>query len=79
MKLTNVFSRTEAQNHHHHQVDAIVDVWCEAPPDSRWEETANSAVDGQQRKDLWGGVEYWFVMGTFVSDQRSYGALLLLT
>jgi len=52
-----------------HKVDAIIDVWCEAPVDPRWEEVADSAVQMEQREDLWGGLEYWFVMGMF-QDQH---------
>lgn len=56
-----------------HKVDTLIDVWCEAPVDARWEEVANSAVEQEQRDVLWGGVDYWFVMGTFHS-RRLYDA-----
>lgn len=39
-------------------VDAIVDVWCEAPVRSEWKEIADSGF---------AGVEYWFVMGKFLN------------
>ncbi len=44
-------------------VDAIVDVYCEAPHKT-WKEIADSALTEEGRRDLWGGLEYWFVMGT---------------
>lgn len=44
------------------KVESIVDVWCEAPVDKGWKEIADSAM----RKDSgWGGLEYWFVIGSF--------------
>ncbi len=47
-----------------HRVAAVVDVWCEAPPlRAQWKEIADSALDPEARAGLWGGVEYWFVMG----------------
>jgi len=57
----------------HHQVETLIDVWCEAPVDPRWEEVANSATDQMQRIELWGGVEYWFVLGAFFinTDEHS--------
>ena len=47
-----------------HRVEAIVDVWCEAPPlRAMWKEIADSALDEEKRRELWGGMQYWFVMG----------------
>ncbi|CAG8676105.1 254_t:CDS:10, partial [Acaulospora colombiana] len=46
-----------------HSVDTLIDVWCEAPVDKRWRDVADSARDEEQRKSLWGGIDYWFVMG----------------
>lgn len=46
-----------------HAVEAIIDVWCEAPVLPTWREIADSAVDPDKRKALWGDLEYWFVMG----------------
>nr|VWO98336.1 Hsp70 [Ganoderma boninense] len=43
-------------------VDAIVDVYCEAPEHKTWKEIADSALTEQGRRELWGGLEYWFVM-----------------
>lgn len=39
-------------------VDAIVDVWCEAPVRSVWKEFAETDF---------GTVQYWFVMGEFMN------------
>ncbi|EIM84685.1 uncharacterized protein STEHIDRAFT_60549 [Stereum hirsutum FP-91666 SS1] len=45
-------------------VEAIIDVWCEAPVQKKiWKEIADSALTEEQRKREWGGIEYWFVMG----------------
>jgi hypothetical protein len=46
--------------------------------DARWEEVANSAVEQEQRDVLWGGVDYWFVMGTF-HTRHIYGTVRLTT
>ena len=45
------------------KVTALVDVWCEAPVQKVWKEIADSAINVQDRKDKWHGLEYWFVMG----------------
>ena len=44
-------------------VDAIVDVYCEAPVQKAWKELADSALTEESRRDLWSGIDYWFVMG----------------
>ena len=55
-------------------VDAIVDVWCEAPVlKAQWRELADSALSEEDRRDKWAGTEYWFVMGAF--SLRVYGCL----
>ena len=46
-----------------HGVDAIVDVYCEAPEHATWREIADSALTEEDRREKWGGLEYWFVMG----------------
>lgn len=46
-----------------HGVDAIVDVYCEAPEHKTWKEVADSALTEEDRREKWGGLEYWFVMG----------------
>src|SRR5258708_3761646 len=45
------------------KVTTLVDVWCEAPVQKVWKEIADSSITVQDRKDKWGGLEYWFVMG----------------
>lgn len=49
------------------KVAALVDVWCEAPVRGVWKEIADSAITVQDRKDKWGELEYWFIMGAFQS------------
>jgi TatD DNase family protein len=44
-------------------VEAIVDVWCEAPPERLWRELADSALSEEGRARAWGGMGYYFVMG----------------
>ena len=46
-------------------VESIVDVWCEAPVEKQWKELADSALNPEDRLRLWGGLEYWFVMGAY--------------
>ncbi|KAF8064825.1 hypothetical protein FPV67DRAFT_1562816 [Lyophyllum atratum] len=46
------------------KVDAVVDVWCEAPVQKMWRTFADSAVKKEDRESVWSGMEYWFVMGT---------------
>ena len=56
--------------YHGRRVDAIVDVWCEAPVmKTQWKEIADSALTEEQREREWGGLQYWFVMGTYCTDQ----------
>ncbi|TFY57202.1 hypothetical protein EVJ58_g7168 [Rhodofomes roseus] len=46
-------------------VEAIVDVWCEAPVlKQAWRELADSALTEEERRSKWAGLEYWFVMET---------------
>lgn len=52
--------------YHGRRVEAIVDVWCEAPPlKAQWKDIADSALESEQREKQWGGIEYWFVMGAY--------------
>lgn len=53
-------------------VDAIVDVWCEAPVKKLWKEFADSAVSEEDRKEKWGGIEYWFVIGVHPHEAKDY-------
>jgi len=56
-------SGMEAKARDRHPVEAIIDVWCDAPVSPTWREIADSAIDPDKRKELWGDLEYWFVMG----------------
>ena len=51
-------------------VRALVDVYCEAPEHGAWRELADSALTEEGRCDVWGGIEYWFVMGASVFAKR---------
>ncbi|KAF7340112.1 hypothetical protein MVEN_01929600 [Mycena venus] len=53
-------------------VEAMVDVWMEAPVLRIWREFADSALTAEQRRDIWGGVEYWFVMGVHPHNAKFY-------
>ncbi|KAF7330612.1 hypothetical protein MSAN_02455000 [Mycena sanguinolenta] len=53
-------------------VEAMVDVWCEAPVRPIWKEFADAAVVDEERAERWGGVEYWFVMGVHPHEARLY-------
>lgn len=44
-------------------MEALVDVYCEAPVKTRWKELADSAISPESRKEKWNDIEYWFVMG----------------
>ena len=46
-------------------VEALVDVYCEAPVQAQWRELADSAMSTESRKEKWDDVQYWFVMGMF--------------
>lgn len=45
------------------KVESIVDVWCEAPVLKSWKTFADSALKAEDRESIWGGMNYWFVMG----------------
>ncbi|KAI0745530.1 hypothetical protein C8Q76DRAFT_703949 [Earliella scabrosa] len=55
-----------------HNVDAIVDVYCEAPVQATWKELADSALTEEDRKEKWGGLNYWFVMGVHPHEAKDY-------
>ncbi|KAI0356133.1 hypothetical protein OH77DRAFT_1436334 [Trametes cingulata] len=55
-----------------HGVDAIVDVFCEAPVQTHWRELADSALSENDRKTRWGGIDYWFVMGVHPHEAKDY-------
>jgi TatD DNase family protein len=44
-------------------VESIVDVWCEAPVQKSWKTFADSALNPEDRETIWGGMNYWFVIG----------------
>ena len=44
------------------QVDSIIDVWC-APVQLEWKPFADSALKAEDRETIWGGINYWFVIG----------------
>ncbi|KAK7692895.1 hypothetical protein QCA50_004530 [Cerrena zonata] len=50
-------------------VEAIVDVWCDAPVlKNEWK----ALVDSADKKELWGGLEYYFVMGVHPHEAQLY-------
>ncbi|KAF7377499.1 hypothetical protein MSAN_00171900 [Mycena sanguinolenta] len=53
-------------------VEAMVDVWCEAPVRPIWKEFADAALRDEERAEKWGGVDYWFVMGVHPHEARLY-------
>ncbi|KAF7330606.1 UbiA prenyltransferase [Mycena sanguinolenta] len=53
-------------------VEAMVDVWCEAPVRPIWKEFADAALRDEERAARWGGVEYWFVVGVHPHEARLY-------
>ncbi|KDQ63173.1 hypothetical protein JAAARDRAFT_29180 [Jaapia argillacea MUCL 33604] len=56
-----------------HKVEAIVDVWCEAPVQKKeWKALADSAITEEGRNKDWGGIQYWFVMGVHPHEAKLY-------
>ncbi|KAJ4495116.1 hypothetical protein C8J55DRAFT_554741 [Lentinula edodes] len=53
-------------------IEAVIDVWCEAPVRKLWKEFADSALREEDRKSKWGGLEYWFVMGVHPHEAKLY-------
>ncbi|KNZ77384.1 Putative deoxyribonuclease TATDN2 [Termitomyces sp. J132] len=53
-------------------VEAIVDVWCEAPVRPLWKTFADSALTKEDREKLWNGMDYWFVIGEFLHEAKLY-------
>ena len=62
-ELSGDASSVDTNDRDRHSVEAIIDVWCDAPVLPTWREIADSAIDRDKRKELWGDLEYWFVMG----------------
>ncbi|CAA7265636.1 unnamed protein product [Cyclocybe aegerita] len=50
------------------RVEAVVDVWCEAPVRAFWREFADAAKE----EGKWGVMEYWFVMGVHPHEAKLY-------
>ena len=48
-------------------VQSIVDVFCEAAEVGNWRELADSAATPELREENWAGIDYWFVMGEYMS------------
>ncbi|KAL5501228.1 hypothetical protein ACEPAH_9615 [Sanghuangporus vaninii] len=53
-------------------VEAMIDVYCEAPIQSQWKELADSALTPELRQGKWNGIEYWFVMGVHPHESKDY-------
>jgi hypothetical protein len=60
-KHANVYDFVQAMCQNRN-VEALVDVWCEAPVQKAWKEFADAALDEKEKK--WGNVQYWFALGT---------------
>lgn len=54
------------------KVEAIVDVWCEAPQSKLWKEFADAALTPEGTLKNWSGIEYWFAMGVHPHDAEKY-------
>lgn len=54
------------------RVSTLVDVYCDAPVVKQWKEIADSAVTPEQRAELWGGVDYHFVIGVHPHNAAQY-------
>ncbi|KAF9524801.1 hypothetical protein CPB83DRAFT_860715 [Crepidotus variabilis] len=67
---TNVYDFVNAM-YEGRKVEAIVDVWCEAPVRKMWKEFADAAID-DKAKSKWGGMEYWFALGVHPHDAKKY-------
>ncbi|KAK7451679.1 hypothetical protein VKT23_012356 [Stygiomarasmius scandens] len=70
-KYDNVFDFVKGM-YQGKKVEAIIDVWCEAPVQRLWKEFADSAVSEEDRRMKWGGLEYWFVMGVHPHNAKDY-------
>ena len=54
-------------------VETLLDVWCEAPVQKLWKEFADAAIHENGKK--WGGIQYWFALGTQTSCISKYNIL----
>lgn len=67
-KHANVYDFVQAM-YQNHNIEALVDIWCDAPVRKVWKEFADAAVDEQEKK--WGNIQYWFALGAFVTQTCS--------
>ena len=72
-KYENVFDFVKAM-YEGRNVEAIVDVWCDAPVQKSWKTLADSALTPEDRQSLWGGIEYWFALGELAVFYGCYDA-----
>jgi TatD DNase family protein len=61
-RYTNVFDFV-TEMYEGRRVEALLDVWCEAPVQKLWKEFADAALDKSATRK-WGSIEYWFALGT---------------
>ena len=60
-RCTNVFDFV-TEMYEGRRVEALLDVWCEAPVQKLWKEFADAALD-KSATQKWGSIEYWFALG----------------
>ncbi len=60
-RYTNVFDFVTGM-YEGRRVEALLDVWCEAPVQKLWKEFADAALD-KSPTQKWGSIEYWFALG----------------
>ena len=72
-KHENVFDFIKAM-YEGRNVEAIVDVWCDAPVQKSWKTFADSALTPEDRQSQWGGIEYWFALGELAVFYDCYDA-----
>ena len=61
-KHKNVFDFIKAM-YEGHNVEAIMDIWCDAPVQKLWKTFTDLALTPEDRQSHWGGIEYWFALG----------------
>jgi TatD DNase family protein len=59
-KYANVYDFAQAM-YENRNIEALVDIWCEAPVQKMWKEFAGAALDEKEKK--WGNIKYWFALG----------------
>ena len=60
---TNVFDFVKGM-YTGRNVEALLDVWCEAPVQKLWKDYADAAIEENGKK--WGGIQYWFALGAYI-------------